>query len=1245
MQSVKVAIPLITTQPVSQTVGVGQTATFVVAATGAAPLSYQWQKNGVNIAGATAASYTTPATTTSDSGSTFGVLVSNTAGTVTSAAATLTVNPAPVAPTITTAPANQTVTAGQTATFTVVAAGTAPLSYQWQKNGANVSGAISTSYTTPVTTTSDGGSTFAVLVSNTAGTVTSAAATLTVNPAPVTPTITTQPANQTVTAGQTATFTVVAAATAPLAYQWQKNGVNIAGATAASYTTPATTTSDSGSTFGVLVSNTAGTVTSSAATLTVNPAPAAPTITTQPTNQTVTAGQTVTFTVVAAGTAPLSYQWQNNGVSIAGATAASYTSPATTTADSGSTFTVAVSNTAGTVTSAAATLTVNPAPVAPTITAQPGNQTVTAGQTATFTVVATGTAPLSYQWRKNGVNIAGATAASYTTPATDSGASFDVVVSNTAGTVTSSAALLTVTPATLVSIAVTPANPSVAAGGTQQFTATGTFSDSSTQVLGNAVWASGTATVATINTTGLAAALKVGSTTISATSGSISGSTLLTVTPATLVSIAVTPANPSINKGATQQFTATGTFSDSSTQVLSNAVWASGTATVATINATGLATAVGVGTSTISASLGGVTSTGVTLTVTPATLVSIALTPVTPSIPLGNKQQFTATGHYSDNSTQDLTTAATWSSSVTSVATISSSGLATAVATGSTNLTATQNGITSNAAVLTVTAAVLQSISVSPTNPSIAKGLSQQFTATGHYSDNSTQDLTTAATWSSSVTSVATISSSGLATALATGSTNITATQNGITSNTAVLTVTAAVLQSISVSPTNPSIAKGLAQQFTATGTFSDNSTQVLANVTWASATPGVATIGITGLATTVGTGTSAISATSGNITGSTLLTVTPATLVSIAVTPNPAIVAVGSNLQFTATGIYSDNSTQNLTNSATWASSDSTSATITSLGLATGVKPGGPQTITATQSGVSGTASLTVNEPLLTTSALSLSFGNVSVGDIAIQTVLLTSSGDSDVTISNVIVSGPGFGAGGLPVGLALAPGETAILTVTFAPESAGSVTGSVSVRSNATNSPAAVSLSGAGSSSVDPLAAPICGLANDSTNHVPNDSDWANFIPPLVGSTYTDALYGCPVIRLTDNVGRGLGAQTVPQYSLTGTFSQNDLYLLVYGADSGGWRILDLIGNTIISESTMGGALAINGSQWRWDRASDSVIWNTSGNCTVGFLWLDRTSTEAPPTFLCSTLLQAQNRLWVTRRPARATATAHSL
>jgi hypothetical protein len=175
------------------------------------------------------------------------------------------------------------------------------------------------------------------------------------------PTISTQPSNQTVTAGQTATFSVAATGTAPLAYQWQKGTTPISGATSASYSTPATTSSDNGSQFKVVVSNSAGSITSNAAALTVGSAPVAPSITQQPSNQTVTAGQSATFSVAATGTAPLHYQWQKGTTPITGAASASYSTPATTSSDNGSQFTVVVSNAAGSKTSNAATLTVNAA--------------------------------------------------------------------------------------------------------------------------------------------------------------------------------------------------------------------------------------------------------------------------------------------------------------------------------------------------------------------------------------------------------------------------------------------------------------------------------------------------------------------------------------------------------------------------------------------------------------------------------------------------------------------------------------------------------------------------------------------------------------------------------------------------------------------------------------------------------------------------------------------------------------------
>jgi len=204
---------------------------------------------------------------------------------------------------------------------------------------------------------------------------------------------------------------------------------------------------DNGARYSVVVSNVAGRVTSDNAILTVDSAPIPPSITTQPTDQTVSEGQTARFTVTATGTEPLRYQWMKNGVDIPLATNASYTTPPTTMADNGAIYSVLVGNDGGTVTSDNARLTVNRA-VPPSITTQPADATVRVGWKARFTVTATGTTPLAYQWRKNGVNISGATNASYTTPPTtmaDNGARYSVVVSNVAGSVTSRNAILTVT--------------------------------------------------------------------------------------------------------------------------------------------------------------------------------------------------------------------------------------------------------------------------------------------------------------------------------------------------------------------------------------------------------------------------------------------------------------------------------------------------------------------------------------------------------------------------------------------------------------------------------------------------------------------------------------------------------------------------------------------------------------------------------------------------------------------------------
>ncbi len=652
-----------------------------------------------------------------------------------------------------------------------------------------------------------------------------------------------------------------------------------------------------------------------------------------------------------------------------------------------------------------AALTVTPALLV-SLAVTPASASIGVGQKQQFT--ATGTYSDGSHQNLTGIatwtsstpsvaTIAGGRAISLNTPGVATGiAAGTTTISATSGSVSGSTTL-TVTAATLVSIAVTPANPTIAAGQQLQFTATGTYTDGSHQNLtSTAVWSSSAPSVATVSA-GLATALAAGTTTISATSGSISGSTTLTVTAATLVSIAVTPANPTIAAGQQMQFTATGTYTDGSHQNLtSTAVWSSSAPSVATVSA-GLATALAAGSTTIKATSGSVSG-STTLTVTAATLVSIAVTPANPTIAAGQQLQFTATGTYTDGSHQNLTSTAVWSSSAPSVATVSA-GLATALAAGTTTISATSGSI-SGSTTLTVTAATLVSIAVTPANPTIAAGQQMQFTATGTYTDGSHQNLTSTAVWSSSAPSVATVSA-GLATALAAGSTTIKATSGSVSGST-TLTVTAATLVSIAVTPANPTIAAGQQLQFTATGTYTDGSHQNLTSTAvWSSSAPSVATVSA-GLATALAAGTTTISATSGSISGSTTLTVTAATLVSIAVTPANPTIAAGQQMQFTATGTYTDGSHQNLTSTAVWSSSAPSVATV-SAGLATALAAGST-TIKATSGSVSGSTALTVTAQPIVSLVWTASTSQNVVGYIAYRS--LTSGGPYTKLNANLIAN-----------------------------------------------------------------------------------------------------------------------------------------------------------------------------------------------------------------------------------------------
>lgn len=342
------------------------------------------------------------------------------------------------APVITAAPLSQTVTEGDTVTFTVGAMGEGPLHYQWKWNG-NPFGSDAPTLTLPAIDLSYTG-TITVAVSNALASTTSSAAFLIVNQAPIqsSPVVTTPPAPQSVQEGDSATFSVVATGTAPMHYQWQKDGVNL-GSDSDQLVIASAQFSDAGQ-YRVTVTNPVGNWTTGAVALTVTPAVV---ITTQPASQMVALGESFTLVTAATGAATLHYQWRKDGVPV-GSDSSQLTIASAQLADSGS-YTVTVANTKGSATSSAASVTVTTDPVAPVITTHPVSQSVAAGFGATFTVVASGTRPLHYQWKQGTANV-GTDSAQFSIASvqpSDAG-SYTVTVSNSGGSAISNPADLAV---------------------------------------------------------------------------------------------------------------------------------------------------------------------------------------------------------------------------------------------------------------------------------------------------------------------------------------------------------------------------------------------------------------------------------------------------------------------------------------------------------------------------------------------------------------------------------------------------------------------------------------------------------------------------------------------------------------------------------------------------------------------------------------------------------------------------------
>jgi hypothetical protein len=526
-------------------------------------------------------------------------------------------------------------------------------------------------------------------------------------------------------------------------------------------------------------------------------------------------------------------------------------------------------------------------PTLTSIAVTPANGSVPLGTLAQFT--ATGTysnqttkdLTASATWSSSNTSVAtiasGGLATALATNATP------VTITATSGTVSGNTGL-TVANATVTSIMieVPPGATSVqiANGTSYQFTALGFYNDGSRRNVTSLVaWSSSATNVATIAaTTGRAQSVATGMTTITAALGSANGTVTLNVSPAVIASIVVGPSNPIIAPETTQQLTAIGTFNDGTAQnITHDVVWTSSKTNIATISnsagSVGVATGVASGTTKISAAFGGVGGSA-PLRISPVTVTSITLTPSSAGLASGSTLAMQAVAKFSDGTTQQVGTVAQWTSSDTTIASVDM-GVVTGKTNGPVTITC-QFGSASKTASLTVEG--VTAIAISPGNPSLAASTSINLTATGTLTDGTTQNLTNSVQWTSSTTSVANMSSAlgaaGLAIGHAPGSTTVTAAFSGLVTVTPLI-VTNATLSSITIKPVAPNIALGSSQQFLATGTFSDSTTEDLTGqAEWSSTDLTVAIINDSGGASTTGTGTTTIEAARGTVNDSTVLTV-----------------------------------------------------------------------------------------------------------------------------------------------------------------------------------------------------------------------------------------------------------------------------------------------------------------------------------------------------------------------------------
>ncbi|MEY5024988.1 MAG: hypothetical protein RLZZ244_516, partial [Verrucomicrobiota bacterium] len=390
------APPSIRTQPLGGTWRESDPLVLSVAAEGSGPLAYRWKRGDQWITGGTQSTLRVNAPLSAAVAGSYRVEVSNAYGTATSAVVEVGVI---LAARVVTPPSGVRVDVGQAFSLQAVVSGTPPFTYQWMKNGANLSNQTQATLSVGAARPADAGR-YQVLVMNAAGGMLSSGADVLVN---VPPTILSSPANTSVNLGSALRLSVVADGTPPMSYQWRKGGQPIAGGTQATLLVGSVQEGGGGS-YDVVVTNVAGSATSAASVVSVN---LPPRVVVHPENQGVNPGGELVLSVVAEGTGVLRYRWWRDGVGILGAESDTLRLSGVDEGYVGN-YWVQVSNAVGTVDSRAATVTLN-RPVR--ILSQPAGMQREVGQSARLEVAADGTGPLQYRWLRNGTVLGGTGAA------------------------------------------------------------------------------------------------------------------------------------------------------------------------------------------------------------------------------------------------------------------------------------------------------------------------------------------------------------------------------------------------------------------------------------------------------------------------------------------------------------------------------------------------------------------------------------------------------------------------------------------------------------------------------------------------------------------------------------------------------------------------------------------------------------------------------------------------------------------